>query len=55
MTEFLDLVTKGGELIKIECPDKYVDELYESLENAKSEVIGGLRHSLITALLITWA
>lgn len=33
-TEYVDLVTDTGELIRIECPDKYVDELYDSLENA---------------------
>lgn len=34
MTEFVDLVTDGGELIRIECPDEHVDALYDSLEHS---------------------
>ena len=33
-TEYVDLVTDTGELIRIECPDKHTDELYDSLENS---------------------
>lgn len=31
---FVDLVTDGGELVHIECPDEHSDDLFESLENA---------------------
>lgn len=31
---FVDLVMDNGELVRVECPDKFTDELYESLENA---------------------
>ena len=31
---YVDLVTDTGQLIRIECPDKHEDELYETLENA---------------------
>lgn len=34
ITTFHDLVTKSGELIRIECPTKHEDELYDTLENA---------------------
>lgn len=34
-TEFIDLITVSGELIRIECPDEHCDELYETLDNAK--------------------
>ena len=33
-TEFVDLLTDSGEIIRIECPEKYADELHESLDNA---------------------
>lgn len=33
-TTYVDLVTDTGELIRIECPSKHEDALYESLENA---------------------
>lgn len=32
--DFVDLVTDSGELIKIECPEKHIDALYDSLEHA---------------------
>lgn len=35
MFEYVDLVMANGELVRIECLDKYSDELYESLDNAK--------------------
>jgi hypothetical protein len=31
--EYVDLVLDNGELIRIECPDKFVDDLHESLSN----------------------
>jgi len=31
---YLDLVLDSGKLIRIECPDKHYDALYESLANA---------------------
>lgn len=31
---FVDLIMDNGELVRIECPDKHTDELYETLENA---------------------
>lgn len=30
----IDLVMDNGELVRIECPDKYSDECYDSLEHA---------------------
>ena len=33
-TEYIDLVIDNGELVRIECPGKYLDECYETLENA---------------------
>lgn len=33
-TVFVDLVTKGGELVRIECPGKFEDELHDTIENA---------------------
>jgi len=33
-TTFLDLVMDNGELVRIECSDKFDDELYSSLEMA---------------------
>lgn len=32
--EFIDIVLEGGELVRIECPGKYIDECYETLEHA---------------------
>ena len=32
--EYLDLVLDSGELVRISCPAKYWDELYDSLEHA---------------------
>ena len=32
--EYVDLVIVTGELIRIECPDKHCDQLYDSLENS---------------------
>lgn len=34
MTVFVDLLMDNGELVRIECPDRHADELYETLENA---------------------
>jgi hypothetical protein len=31
---FVDLVLDNGELVRVECPDKHDDELFDSLENA---------------------
>jgi hypothetical protein len=31
---FVDLVLDTGELVRIECPNKHHDALYDSLENA---------------------
>ena len=31
---FTDLVLDNGELVRIECPKKYTDEFYESIEHA---------------------
>jgi len=33
-TTFVDLVMDNGELVRIECPEKYINDLYETLENA---------------------
>lgn len=30
---WVDLVTDNGELVRIECPQKYEDDLHRSLEN----------------------
>jgi len=32
--EFVDLLLDNGEFVRIECPDKYYDELYESIDDA---------------------
>ena len=34
MTSYIDLVVDNGELVRIECPEKYFDECHESLTNA---------------------
>lgn len=34
MMTYVDLVLEGGELVRIECPQKNEDDLHESLENA---------------------
>lgn len=34
-TSYTDLVLDNGELIRIECPDKYMDELSESIDNTR--------------------
>lgn len=34
MAVFVDLVLEDGELVRIECPDKHHDELYETLQQA---------------------
>lgn len=31
---FIDLVLDNGEFVRIECPGRHEDELYESIENA---------------------
>lgn len=31
--EYTDLVMDNGELVRIECPEKYCDDLAEALEN----------------------
>lgn len=31
---YLDLLMDNGELVRIECPDKYTDDFFESIENA---------------------
>lgn len=33
-SEFADLVLDSGEIVRIDCPSKYIDEFYESLEHA---------------------
>jgi hypothetical protein len=33
-TIFVDLVLDNGELIRIECPSKFEDQLYDTIENA---------------------
>lgn len=33
-TTYIDLVLNTGELVRIECPNKHEDDLYESIENA---------------------
>lgn len=30
----IDLVLDNGELVRIECPDKHEDEIYDAIENA---------------------
>ena len=32
-TEYVDLLAENGEIVRIECPDKYSDDLYETIEN----------------------
>ena len=32
--EYVDLMMDNGELVRIECPDKYTDDLHDSLEHA---------------------
>jgi len=32
--EYVDLLMDNGELVRIECPEKYIDELHDSLEYA---------------------
>lgn len=34
MNTYIDLVLDSGELVRIECPSKHEDALYESLEHA---------------------
>ncbi|PHS09375.1 MAG: hypothetical protein COA78_11990 [Blastopirellula sp.] len=34
MSEYVDLITDSGELIRIECPDEHSDALYDSLEHS---------------------
>lgn len=31
---FVDLMMDNGELVRVECPSKYEDELHETLENS---------------------
>lgn len=33
-TEYVDLLAENGEIVRIECPDKYFDDLYETIENS---------------------
>ena len=33
-TEYVDLLMDNGEITRIECPDKFLDDLYESIDNA---------------------
>ena len=35
MMHFTDLVLDTGELVRIECPEKFHDELYDSLDNCR--------------------
>ena len=35
MAIYVDLVMDNGELIRIECPDKFEDELHETLDNTR--------------------
>lgn len=32
--EYIDLLLGNGELVRIEVPDKYIDQCYEALENS---------------------
>ena len=32
--KYLDLVLENGELVRIECPDKFEDELHDTIENS---------------------
>lgn len=34
ITYCIDLVTKDGQLVRIECPRKFIDKLHDSLEHA---------------------
>lgn len=34
-TTFVDLVLDDGELVRIECPSKHDDELYETLDHCR--------------------
>lgn len=33
-TEYVDLVLDNGELVRIECPEKFGDQLHDTLEHA---------------------
>ena len=33
-TEYVDLLMDNGEITRIECPDKYSDDMYEAIDNA---------------------
>lgn len=35
MTQYIDLVLDGGELVRIECPEKHYDEFMDALDNAR--------------------
>lgn len=35
MAVYVDLVMDNGELIRIECPDNFEDELHETLDNTR--------------------
>ena len=35
MTIYVDLVMDNGELVRISCPDKFEDELHETLDNTR--------------------
>ncbi len=32
--EYVDLLLENGGIIRIECPSKFIDELYDTLDNA---------------------
>lgn len=32
--KFADLLLDNGEIVRLECPDKFLDDFYETLDNA---------------------
>ncbi len=37
MMVYVDLVLQNGGIVVIECPDKYADELFDALDNARKK------------------
>ena len=35
MTVYVDLVMDNGEITRVSCPDKFEDELHETIDNAR--------------------
>lgn len=35
MNTYLDLITTNGQIIRIECPRKHEDELFDTIDNAR--------------------